>query len=217
MIIIIAHTSTRAGVLVCIILSSSAATAGCAITIFPHFLFHFSFLFTMSLSLSLSPFCAAWVSFFSNPKSSIRQSWKRKEKISCPYFLAWRVTLLRTSQMMRERDMRAIFIYLMISIWLCTADEEEESPSDGEGGTHPEKRHKLCIMYTLLLLLNFWVVFSLRALNYSSNKSACAAPHITEAKSKLFSSSSSLYFSTFTVFYDAAMLDKAGQQKAGLP
>ena len=114
MIIIIAHTSTRAGVLVCIILSSSAATAGCAITIFPHFLFHFSFLFTMSLSLSLSPFCAAWVSFFSNPKSSIRQSWKRKEKkkISCPYFGVTCVTLLRTSQMMRERGY-ARNIYLL--------------------------------------------------------------------------------------------------------
>lgn len=132
------------------------------------------------------------------------------------------VTLLRTSQMMRERGY-ARNIYLLDDFHMIMhGRRRRRRVSIRWRRRNPEKRHKLCIMYTLLLLflLNFWVVFSLRALNYSSNKSACAAPpHITEAKSKLFFLRF-FFFSLllyFTVFYDAAMLDKAGQQKAGLP
>ena len=98
----------------------------------------------------------------------------------------------------------SVYIYI-ISIWLCTARKRGRTPSSPSA-----TQRVIYIIYTSSSCsLAFLFFFFSSGLNYSSNKSACTSFSRFPLSLLQPPSPSSLLY-----VYDAAMLDKAGQQKA---
>lgn len=183
-------------------------------------------IFLILIFFSFLRVCVGYLHFFFAQEKKFNQTWKRKRKkvsFVAPFWrdvfgylfrgrARWcRFTLDRSGVSVCVCVFEQYLWYLTISIWLCTQEEEEESHQEKK----EEPRKVVCVLciYTSFssksfgLFVSFspcgvWIIqaTSLRALH----------THHREAKEQVL-------LSLLYAFYDAAMLDKAGQQKAGLP